>query len=383
MSRINRSLSLLTVRAFFALALTAILMLSGCSGTPSKEDDSPSFIFYPPLPNAPRIQYLTTFTSSKDVSKPDTDFAKFVLGKDKDKDAYYINKPYGVQIYDGKIYVVDTRGGGYAVLDMVGQKFQFVTGGSSGSMPKPINITIDTDGTKYITDTNRNQVLVFDKNEKFIQAFGVKNQFKPSDTAISGDKLFVADLKDHEIEVLDKHSGVLLYKISRAGSKAGELYHPTNITIGPDNYLYVSETTNFRVQKFTLDGRYVRTFGSIGTNIGRFARPKGIALDKSGRMYIVDAAFENVQIMTTDGQSLMYFGGPGSNTDNINLPADIEIDYANARLFQHFAHPDFKLEYIILVSSQFGINKVNVYGFGKMKDMDYATDTATDSNQND
>lgn len=377
MTRINRNLSLLVVRALAALGLVTTLILTGCSGTPSK-DAAPEYVFYPPLPNAPRIQYLASFSSSKDSSKPDTDFAKFVLGKDKDKDATYINKPYGVQIHDGKIYVVDTRGGGYAVLDLVGQHFKFITGGSSGSMTKPINITFDSDGSKYITDTKRNQVLVFDKDDNFVRALGVEKQFRPSDTAISGDKLFVADLKDHEIEVLNKNSGVLLYKFGRPGSKDGELFHPTNIKIGPDNYLYVSETTNFRVQKFTLDGRHVRNYGSIGTKIGKFARPKGIALDRAGRLYVVDAAFENVQIINPDGKSLMFFGSPGSNKDNINLPVDIEINYENAKLFQRYAHPDFKLEYIILVSSQFGINKVNVFGYGRMKDMEYTDDTATD-----
>ena len=331
-------------------------------------------IFYPAMPDAPRIQYLATFSSSKDVSKPGSEFAKFVLGKDKDKDAIYINKPYGVQIHDGKIYAIDTRGGGYAVMDLVNHEFRPVTGKGGGRMSKPINITFDKDGSKYITDTQRNQVLVYDKNEKFLRALGVEKQFKPSDTAISGDKLFVADLKDHEIEVLNKHTGLLLYKIGRAGSKDGELFHPTNIKIGPDNHLYVSDTTNFRIQKFTLDGRHIRNYGSIGTNIGKFARPKGIALDRKGQMYIVDAAFENVQVMSPDGKLLMFFGGPGSNRDNINLPVDIEIDYDNAKLFQRYAHPDFKLEYIILVSSQYGINKINVYGFGKMKGMEYPDD---------
>jgi len=367
----NQIINLLNMDAIRPVCLIAILLLTACSSTSTKEIKSSENIFYPALPDAPRIQFLATFTSSKDVRKPGTAFAKFILGKDKDKDALYIKKPYGVQIYDGKIYAVDTRGGGYIVMDLLNQSFRVITGNSRGRMSKPINITIDKDGTKYITDTQRKQILVFDKNEKFIRALGLEKQFRPVDTAIYGDKLFVADLQDQEIEVLNKHSGVLLYKIGKAGSKDGELYHPTNIKIGPDNYLYVSETTNFRVQKFTLDGRFVRNYGSIGTGLGKFARPKGIALDKAGRLYVVDAAFENVQIINPNGKLLMAFGSPGTNPGNINLPVDIEIDYKNINLFQRYAHPDFKLEYIILVSSQFGINKINVYGFGKMKDIDY------------
>lgn len=383
MNYISRNLAL-SITSILRLGCgLALLLTAGCVTPPPVEEVIESGpIFYPALPDTPRIQYLTTFSSSKDIRQPVEGFSSFILGKDQDKDAYYINKPYGVQIHDGIIYAVDIRGNGYAVMDLVNLKFDFVRGDGAGRMAKPINITIDKDGSKYISDAGLQKVLLFDKNDRFVQAFGVSGQFKPVDSAISGDKLFVVDIKDHEIEVLNKHSGVLLYKIGKPGADKGDLYHPTNIKIGMDNHVYVSDTTNFRVQKFTIDGRYVKSFGSVGTGGGQFARPKGIALDRQDRLYVVDAAFENVQVMSPDGELLMFFGSPGGSPDNINLPADIEIDYENTHLFQGYAHPDFKLEYIILVSSQFGINKVNVFGFGRMKGMDYVDDS-TQSSVND
>ncbi len=374
MNGINHTVSLVKISIVRLGLGLGLLLIAGCVTTPSEESGPSGPFFYPTLPDSPRIQYLATFSSSEDVSVPVTDFANFVLGNDQDNKIYRIQKPYGVDIYEGKIYAVDLRGGGYVVMDLVNLEFRLVTGDGGGRMGKPINITIDQDGTKYITDAKLNKVLVFDRDERFVQAFGIEGQFRPVDTAIFEDKLFVVDIKDHEIEVLNKRSGVLLYTIGRAGNLEGELYHPTNIKIGPDEHVYISETSNFRVSKFTLDGRYVRSFGTVGTNLGNFARPKGIALDKEGRLYIVDAAFENVQIMRPDGSLLLYFGSPGIDPDSINLPVDIEIDYDNAALFQQYAHPDFKLEYIILVTSQFGINKINVFGYGKMKGMEYPDD---------
>ncbi|MDH5614741.1 MAG: hypothetical protein OEY35_06885, partial [Gammaproteobacteria bacterium] len=119
-------------------------------------------------------------------------------------------------------------------------------------------------------------------------------------------------------------------------------------------------------------GKFVRTYGSIGATVGKFARPKGISVDKTGRLFIIDAAFENIQIMDKTGTPLMFFAGPGDKTGNINLPTDIVIDYDNVKYFQKYADPKFKLEYIVLVASQFGINKVTVFGFGKMQGMDYS-----------
>ena len=192
----------------------------------------------------------------------------------------------------------------------------------------------------------------------------------------------MVDIKEHEIEVLNKYNGALLYKIGEPGSGKDQIYHPTNIKVGPDNHLYITDTSNFRVQKFTQDGVYVRSFGSIGVNIGQFARPKGIALDRSGNLFVIDAAFENVQIVDPEGNLLMFFTGAGNYPDNINLPVDLEIDYDNVELFQGYAHPDFQLEFIILITSQYGPNKVNVYGYGEMKGMEYTDDANQSSTSN-
>ena len=44
--------------------------------------------------------------------------------------------------------------------------------------------------------------------------------------------------------------------------------------------------------------------------------------------------------------------------------------------FQKYADPKFRIEYVILVASQFGSSKVNVYGFGRMEGMNYDAETA-------
>ncbi len=68
---------------------------------------------------------------------------------------------------------------------------------------------------------------------------------------------------------------------------------------------------------------------------------------------------------------LLFLGGPDSNFENINLPTNVAIDYDNIKYFQQYAVPRFKLEYLIVVASQFGNNGINVFGFGKMADMKY------------
>jgi DNA-binding beta-propeller fold protein YncE len=363
------------MKPFFAAALCAAaiaLMLGGCAEVPPAEDQGPETVFYPPLPNPPRIQYLASFSGEADLARDLGSFGNFILGDDADV-GRAVKKPYGVALYDDTIYVADTRGSGLGVFDLRGQRFDVMLGSGGGAMLKPINVTIDADGSKFVTDTDKNQVLLFDAANRFVRAYGTEGQFKPGDVAIVDGKLYVSDLSHHNIQVLDKNTGELISTFGKVGSKEGELYFPTNLALGPLGHLYVSDTGNFRIQKFTLDGKFLNAFGSVGTGIGQFARPKGIAVDREGRIYVVDAAFENVQILDPEGKVLLFFGEPGSNHPaGFNLPTDIFIDYTSVPFFQQLADPGFKIEYVILVANQFGRAKLNVFGFGKMAGMDYS-----------
>lgn len=355
--------------AIAAVLLGAALGMSGCATSVEKKT-ARAPVYYPPLPNPPRIQYLATFSGPNDVVATRNTFFEFIAGRDA-TETETVQKPYGVAMHAGRIYVVDTRGGGYAIFDLEKHRYTFVRGSGGGKLQKPINITIEPDGTKYVTDTGREQIVAFDREDRYLRTYGAGGEFKPGDVAVAGDRLFITDLKHHQVQVLDKQSGKLLYRIGKAGSKDGEFVFPTNLTIGPDQHLYVADTANFRIEKFTLDGKFVRSFGSVGTGFGQFARPKGVALDRDGRMYAVDAAFQNIQVLSPEGKLLMFFGEAGDEPENINLPTQVAIDYDSVRHFQRYADPKFRLEYVILVASQYGASKVNAYGFGRLEGMDY------------
>lgn len=354
--------------AKFLSYLIIIPSLISCSNQPKKPNE---FIFYPSLPSPPRIQYLTSFSSAQDLVGDENSFSKFIVGND-DKNNTGIVKPYGVSIKDGVIYLVDIRSSGFAMFDLKNNQFDMVHSSFNGKMQKPISIFIDNEHNKYVTDIIRQVVIVFDKKNEFVKIIGDGKSFKPSDVLVFNNMLFVTDVKNHAIQVFDKNSNKKLYTIGHAGSAEGELFYPSNIILSPDNNLYVSETGNFRIQEFTLDGKFIRSIGKVGDSPGQFARPKGISIDRDGNLYIVDSSFQNIQIMNKNAELLMYFGEPGSRKDNINLPADVYIDYDNISYFQKYAKPGFKLEYIILVTSQFGSSKLNVYGYGRMDGSDYS-----------
>jgi hypothetical protein len=60
---------------------------------------------------------------------------------------------------------------------------------------------------------------------------------------------------------------------------------------------------------------------------------------------------------------LLFFGGTGHRPGDLYLPAKVVIDYDNVDLFADRVAPGYKVEYLVIVTSQFGMNKVSVFGF--------------------
>jgi len=365
-------------RVSFVVSLCLALWLVPASAQDFTESGTETeVLFYPPLPDAPRIQYLTSFSVAADVQEKKKKkggwLSDFVLGEENPEDSEGPNKPYGVSLNDGQIHVVDTRGGGYAIFDVPGKDYRFNVGSGSAFMPKPVNIEIDDEGRKYVADTSRNLILVFDDDDEFLRSYGGEGQFRPTDLLVDDKNLYVVDIKGHRVVVLDKNTGAELFSFGSPGSDDKSLFQPTNIAMGPNKHLYVGDTGNFRVQEFTPEGQFVKSYGAgVGTAPGNFARPKGVAVDRMGRVYVVDAAYERVQVFDADGRLLMFFGEPGAtHKSGLDLPTDIDIDYASVPYFEQYADPDFELEFIIVVANQFGYSKVNVFGFGRHKSMSY------------
>jgi sugar lactone lactonase YvrE len=352
----------------FALVFGALLLAAGMIPASADEDSvAAQAMFFPPPPDIPRLQFLQRYSSPLDVTTKKQGFRDFVFGGEQDE-TKLVEKPYGLALYDGAIFVVDTRSNGYGIFDIANGRSRVVKPTGPGALAKPINITIGEDGTRYITDTDREQIVVLDSRDRFVRAIGNPGQFKPVDVAIDGNKLYVTDIMHHRIVVIDRLSGDELFEFGNAGSDPGQLFHPTNLAVGSDGTIYVTDTSNFRVQQFEADGTFIREIGALGTTFGHFARPKGITLDEDDNIYVVDAAFQNIQILAPDGAPLMAFGGPGPDKWNVSMPTVVKVDYENVRYFEKFAAPDFEIEYLVLVASQYGQNKVVVFGFGHFEE---------------
>jgi DNA-binding beta-propeller fold protein YncE len=352
------------LRVAYAALLTVI---AGCTAAVRKQETP---IFFPPPPDPPRIQYLVSFSGLKDIEEQSA-FNRFVVGEKQD---VKVDKPYGIAVYGGKIYVCDTNNS-VAVFDLEEKTFGILKGAvGPGRLTQPLNISIAPNGTKYVTDPGRGQVVVFDRNDAYVKAYGAPGSWRPVDAVPLEDRLYVADVQNGLVKVFDQQTGSIVKMIGDKGDPSERLDRPTNLAFDRDGYLYVTDFGRFQVVKFDRDGHFKATFGRPGDNLGHFARPKGIALDRDGRLYVVDASFNNVQIFSKEGRLLMFFGESGNQPGGFVLPAKVTIDYDNLQYFKQYVQPNFEVEYLVFVTSQFGDRRVNVLAYGKERGKEYPSD---------
>ncbi|MHC1706617.1 MAG: hypothetical protein AB9842_03730 [Bacteroidales bacterium] len=320
-------------------------------------------IIYPAPPDSTRLQYLTTINGSLDVTGKRNAFTRFVLGEVK---PLPIVKPYGIALHQGKMYVCDASISGLEIIDFQNNTFNYFIPRGRGQLKMPVNCTVDPEGLLYVADAARRQIVVFNPQGEYLNAFGEANDAKPTDVGIYGDKIWVPDADHFQVKVYQKGTYQYLFSFPDSLDPEKRLFQPINICVSPER-IYVTDFGDFKVKSFSHTGDFMQSVGGFGNSFGQFVRPKGIDVDKDGILYVVDAGFENVQMFNKEGQLLMFFGGSYKGPGDMWLPAKVLVDYEHTKYFQQYVDPGFNLKYLVFVTNQYGPDKINVYGAVSIK----------------
>jgi sugar lactone lactonase YvrE len=125
------------------------------------------------------------------------------------------------------------------------------------------------------------------------------------DVASNGD-VYVADTENHRIQRFTP-DGRFLGKWGSPGSWDGAFSYPGDVTVAPNGDVYVADTQNHRIQRFTPDGRFLGKWGSRGYENGQFYRPWSLAAAPGGDIYVADG---RIQRFTPDGRFVLAWS-PG------------------------------------------------------------------------
>jgi predicted membrane-bound mannosyltransferase/DNA-binding beta-propeller fold protein YncE len=157
---------------------------------------------------------------------------------------------------------------------------------------------------------------------------------RPRDLQVAPDgSLYVADTDNNRIQHLAADGTVLTTwgtfgDISIGQAPGGTFYQPWGIALGPDGSVYVADTWNHRIQKFSAQGEFIKMWGYFGQaeRPEGFWGPRDVAVDAEGRVFVTDTGNKRVVVFDADGNYLTQFGSAGFAAGEFDEPVGITID---------------------------------------------------------
>ncbi len=219
----------------------------------------------------------------------------------------------GFRFDSGETFVVDIGADGFFKIDSSGNLVMFKggDGDENGKFSDPFGLAVGPDNKLFIVDSKNYRVQVFNKDGSFVGKWGEKGtgggQFGyPFDIAINKDKkrVYITDIGLHRVTVFDLN-GNFKFKWGSKGSGDENFDTPTGIAVDKRGYVYVVDMNNFRVAKFTSDGKFVVniTKGSGSAN-GELNNPYGVAVAEDGTVYIADTENHRIQVFKISDETV-------------------------------------------------------------------------------
>jgi sugar lactone lactonase YvrE len=169
-------------------------------------------------------------------------------------------------------------------------------------MNAPRSLAFAHDGSFYVADSRNNRILHFEADGTLINQWG-----SPSGNDTNN---------------------------PNPAALTSTFNEPWGVAVGGDGSVYVSDTWNYRIQKFSPNGQFIKMWSTYGPPDQQetFYGPRGIAVDSEGRVYVVDTGNKRIVVFDADGNYITQFGSAGLDPGLFDEPVGIAID-SNGELF--------------------------------------------------
>lgn len=230
--------------------------------------------------------------------------------------------PGDISVFQGTVYVADWNN---HRIQVFGEDGQFLTKWGHESDPRPPqfgtpnDIAVDADGNVYICSS---EVTKCDADGSFISRWEYGGESIAVDD--SGNIFTTGGSWDARRIVVFDQSGNLLRSWGTTGSGDGQFTGPQSLALDNKGHLYVADSYNYRVQKFTVEGEFLIKWGTQGSQPGQFNLPSAIAWGSNGIVYVGEAFNRRIQMFNEDG---IHLGGWGfsSSVSGLDVNGSNEV----------------------------------------------------------
>ena len=158
-----------------------------------------------------------------------------------------------------------------------------------------------------------------------------KGQFdSPEAIAVDGNGIvFIADTGNGRIEKFSP-TGAFSSIIKIAGNGHGQRAEPSGIAVDRVGYIYVADVSRQCVEKLSPDGTLIAVWK--GPEPG-FYGPRRIAIDRDNSIYVVDQGRTRIVRFSPDGSVLSVWGSKGSGDGQFDDPTSVAVDLKTDRVY--------------------------------------------------
>ena len=307
---------------------------------PATTTAAPTTTTRPPrTPKPPRVSSIPTYTG------PTGFFASAQVGRNA---GGVLRFPQAVAVAkDGTIYVGDQ--GSHVVQVFNADRTYRTSIGAPGTRPGELTsvgaIAVADDGTILVADGGTSRIVRFATDGRVLDQFGGRGTRtgqlrlgggRGNDAgaggglATSGDYVYVADSGNNRIQrfTLDGgHASVIL--------PPGTVKFPKGLAIRKSR-LFIADDQNHRVLVTDTGGKRITTIGTgFGTSPGSLKNPYGVALDGAGRVFVADNLNQRISRFSTNDTGYRYkgrWGSYGTSPGNLAYPRALATD-ASGRVY--------------------------------------------------
>lgn len=154
--------------------------------------------------------------------------------------------------------------------------------GLGGKHKIPHSIRIDPRGDIWTVDAANSVVHKFNREGKLLLSIEVGLPANPrsafsgaTDIAFAGNRIFISDGYANARILEYSSGGKFVREWGKHGTGPGEFEIPHAIAIDRDNILYVADRENGRIQRFTLDGKFLSQWTHLGKTFSLKVAPTG------------------------------------------------------------------------------------------------------------
>jgi len=152
------------------------------------------------------------------------------------------------------------------------------------------------------------------------------------DIAADG-SIYVANSGNNRIEKFSE-SGVLLdtygtyANVLEGAAAGGTMNQPWDVAVGTDGSIYVADTFNHRIQKLSANGTFIKMWGTFaqGDDPENLWGPRSIAVAPNGNVLVTDTGNKRVLVFDKNLNYVTQFGGAGFEAGQFDEPVGIAIN---------------------------------------------------------